>query len=394
MTIYLDHAASTPMKPAARDALLAFMSDPRWMANPASAHSDGRACAEKLNELRGRVATRFACEPAAVVFNGGGSEGDTHALLGAARLLQHKRGPRMLRIGISAVEHEAVREAAMLLVDLMHELIVLPVTSSGELPPEVAEEALREERLDILSVMAVNNEVGVVQPVGELARLAAQHRCIFHSDAVRAVGHGLPEIERDPGIHILNCTAHKFGGPRGVGILLERGPWLALPEEDQHAPLGQHVCGGHQEHGARAGTENLAGIAGLVAALELADESEAERLEAMRADFEARLLTRWPAAQINGMKARRATHITSVCFPESYARGRSGPQLAAELDSRAIAVGAGAACQSHSGSAGSHTLRAMGVPVELANATLRISLGWNSEPAHIDTLLSAMEEIL
>ncbi len=394
MTVYLDHAASTPMKPQAVAAMQPFLSEPRWMANPMSAHGDGRACREALEGLRDRAAMRFACRPEAVVFNSGGSEGDTHALFGAARMLMHKRGPRMLRIGISALEHEAVRAAAMLLVDEMHELVVLPVTSDGVLPPEVVEQALREERFDIISVMSVNNEVGTVQPVGEIARLCSAAGCIFHTDAVRAVGHGLPEIESDQAIPLLNCTGHKFGGPRGAGILIQRGPWAGLAPEHQHAALAQHVCGGHQEQGARAGTENLASIAGLITALELATAEEAAHIEDLRAQLEARLLARWPAARINGAAARRATHITSISFPPELAGERSGPQLASELDARGIAVGAGAACQSQSGSAGSHTLRAMGVPVEFANATLRISLGWNTLASDTDELLKALEEIV
>ncbi|MCC7479674.1 cysteine desulfurase [bacterium] len=394
MTVYLDHAASTPMKPEVTAAMQPYLSEARWMANPMSAHADGRACRSELESLRARAAARFACRPEAIVFNSGGSEGDTHALFGAARLLMHKRGPRMLRIGISALEHEAVRAAAMLLVDEMHELVVLPVTSAGVLPPEVVEQALREERFDIISVMSVNNEIGTVQPVGEIARLCSAAGCIFHTDAVRAVGHGLPEIESDPGIPLLNCTGHKFGGPRGAGILIQRGPWAGLAPEQQHAPLAQHVCGGHQEQGARAGTENLASIAGLVHALELATAEEAAHIEELRVGLEASLQERWPGTQINGAQARRATHITSLCFPPELCGGRSGPQLAAQLDALGFAVGAGAACQSESGSAGSHTLRAMGVPGELANATLRISLGWSSTQAEIDSFFGALQEVL
>jgi cysteine desulfurase len=259
---------------------------------------------------------------------------------------------------------------------------------------EEVERKLRDEHLDILSLMAVNNEIGTQQPVGASTVLCAKYGCLLHTDAVRAVGHGLNNIEHDPRIPLLTCTGHKFGGPRGVGILMQRGPWLMLPPEERLLSLPQHICGGPQEQGARAGTENLAGIAGLVTALEHCKLDESRRLEELRKSMEERLLQRWPKAVIHGYQAARATHVTSISFPADYSGGMSGVKLAAALSERNIAVGSGSACHSDEPGSGSPTLMAMGVSPELQNTTLRISLGWSSEQSHIEELLAVLPYIL
>jgi cysteine desulfurase len=364
------------------------------MANPSSKHELGLACRAKLEEFRSRAAEYFGCRNEAIVFNGGASEGNSHALFGAAQLLQRK-GSRNLRIGLSAIEHESVVHAAKLLERLGHQLFFIPVDSNGVTILEEIERNLRDEQLDILSLMAVNNEIGTQQPVGASTVLCAKYGCLLHTDAVRAVGHGLNNIEHDPRIPLLTCTGHKFGGPRGVGILMQRGPWLMLPPEDRLLSLPQHICGGPQEQGARAGTENLAGIAGLVTALELCSLDECKRIEDLRRSMEERLLSRWPKALIHGAGAQRATHITSISFPAEYTGNMSGAKLSAILSERNIAVGSGSACHSgEDGIASSPTLAAMGVSAEAAYCTLRISLGWSSEQAHVEELLSVLPYIL
>jgi cysteine desulfurase len=373
MHVYLDHAASTPLKPEALAAMQEVLANPQLQANPSSGHELGKASKAQLAELRGKVAARFACSPEDVVFNSGGSEGDTHALLGAAWLLG-----KPCHIAISAFEHEAVEMAARRLGALGHRVSILPVAGDGTVPLEAVEAQFGSDRPDIVSVMAVNNEVGTLQPVCEIGRLCRQHDTLFHSDAVRAIGHGLPGIECCPDITLLNGTAHKFGGPRGVGFLIQRG--VRLP---------QLVCGGGQESGSRAGTENLAGIAGLAAALELATPETAVRLEELKAQLEGGLRERFPACLIHGAAAPRATHVTSVAFPGMYNR-----ELQAALDARGICVGTGKACHDAHAADNSGVLGAMRVPFHLQRGTLRISLGWTTTAGETAMLLEALEELV
>jgi cysteine desulfurase len=377
MRIYLDHAASTPLKPAVLEAMLPYCTRPELLANPSSAHADGRAAHAALDQLRSRAAVHFDCQPGEVIFNSGGSEGDNHALLGVATLLASP-----IHLAISTIEHEAVVKSAEYLQASGHRVSHLPVTGRGELALEVLEQQLRDDPPDLLSLMAVNNETGVVQPVLEAAQLCREHGVLLHCDAVRAVGHGLPQLQRCQDIALLNCTAHKFGGPRGVGLLVARGELLG---GRQFPPL---LRGGGQEGGRRAGTENLVAIAGLISALELATEEEAARVEALRAGLEGELLRRWPHCVLHGGDAPRATHITSVAFP-----GANATQLQQALDARGLAVGTGSAC--HEGATSSSpVLAAMGVPLQLARGTLRISLGWHSQAGEITALLDALAAIL
>jgi cysteine desulfurase len=373
METYLDHAASTPMRPEAIAAMREVLEDGGLSANPSSAHATGKKARAVIDRCRAELAERFECEPGDVVFNSGGSEGDTHALLGAAWSFDSP-----CHIAISAIEHEAIEVTAKRLQKLGHTLSTVPVSPDGVVRLDAIEELLRNDPPDILSVMAINNEIGTVQPVCEIAALCRHSGVMFHSDAVRAVGHGLPDIERCPDITILNATAHKFGGPRGVGFLIQRG--IKLP---------QLICGGGQEHGARAGTENVPGIAAMVAALAACLDDESAKLEAQRADLEARLKKQWPGCVIHGEAGPRATHVTSVALLGSYNR-----DVQAALSSGGIYVGTGKACHDTHAADNSGVLGAMGVPIELQRATLRISLGWSTTQAEVDILLAGLQEIV
>ncbi|MEZ5338832.1 MAG: cysteine desulfurase family protein [bacterium] len=372
MAIYLDHAASTPVHPEAAAAMQEIHADPLLMANPSSAHAAGQAVKVRLEDCRRRVAERFACEPASVIFNSGGTEGDNHALLGM--LGNAPAGKHLL---ISAIEHEAVWETAQALAQKGLRLSIAPVSEAGELDLEFVENLFLQDRPDAVSVMAVNNETGVVQPVRELAALCAEHGVPFHSDCVRVVGHGLEELITDGNIGLLNATAHKFGGPRGCGVLIDRRRCL---------PAYNH--GGGHEHGLRSGTENLAGIAGLTTALELAEREHAVKIETLRKYFETQLTRRWPDCVIHGSAAIRATHITSVAFP-----GHTAAYMQPWLSQRGCYVGTGSACHAGAGN-GSRVLRAMGVPLELDKATLRISMGWNTRLVELDEFLGYLEACL
>ena len=370
MAIYLDHAASTPVRPAVATAMHEIQTDPALMANPSSSHAAGRAAKATLEDCRRRVAERFACEADCVIFNSGGTEGDNHALLG---MLGPEPGGKHLLI--SELEHEAVWEMAAELARLGVRLSIAPVNEHGETELDYIENVIKNDRPDAISVMAVNNETGVVQPVCELALLCREQEIPFHSDCVRVIGHGLEEIITDQALRILNGTAHKYGGPRGCGMLIDR---------DRKLPPANF--GGGHENGKRSGTENLAGIVGLTTALELATREDAVKVETLRRYLETQLQRRWPDCIIHGIGAIRATHVTSVAFP-----GQSAALLQPWLSERGIYVGTGSAC--HEGSTqGSRVLRAMGVPLDTDKATLRISLGWNSRLAEVDTLLGLLEE--
>ncbi len=370
MAIYLDHAASTPVHPDAATAMHEIHTNPDLMANPSSAHAAGQEARRRLEDCRRRVAERFACQPEAVIFNSGGTEGDNHALQGM--LPVDPAGKHLL---ISAIEHEAVWEMAQVLTGRGLRLIVAPVNAHGEVEVDFIAELLRSDSLDAVSVMAVNNETGVVQPVREIAELCLLHEMPFHSDCVRVVGHGLEEIIADQNLRILNGTAHKFGGPRGCGMLIDRSG--SLPPASY---------GGGHEHGRRSGTENLAGVTGLTVALERADREHAVKIETLKKYMETQLTRSWPDCVIHGSGAIRATHITSVAFP-----GQSAAYMQSWLNARGVYVGTGSACH-EGGSKGSRVLRAMAVPLELDKATLRISLGWSSRLAEVDRMLELLKE--
>jgi cysteine desulfurase len=373
MEIYLDHAATTPVRPEVAAEMQHYLTDQTLMANPSSAHYAGRTAAQALDRLREQVARHFMCKVGEVVFNSGGSEGDTHALIGSAMAFDHP-----IHVAISAIEHEAVVETAKLLASQGHRITVLPVTADGVVPVDACERLLRDDRPQLVSVMAVNNEIGTVQPVRAIAALCRQAGVLCHCDAVRAAGHGLRTVVTDPNINLLNCTAHKFGGPRGVGVLIQRRIHLW--------PL---IRGGGQEHGSRAGTEDLAGIAGFVKALQLATDEEAQGIEELRRWLENELVILAPSCEIHGKRAPRATHITSVSF-----KPKSGYKLQEALSRRGIAVGTGSACHDDGEVTVSPVLSVMGVEELLARGTLRISLGWSTTRAELEVFLEHLDELL
>jgi cysteine desulfurase len=330
------------------------------------------------------VAAHFNCEPGEVIFNSGGSEGDTQALVGTVRALLAS-GNRRPRIAIGAIEHEAVVQAARFCRELGAEVTELRCDSHGLVSVDELHMTLRRFSPQLVSVMAVNNEIGSVQPVAQIADLCLEFGAGYHCDAVRAVGHGIGWIQRDPRITMLTATAHKFGGPRGSGVMVVRGNGAVLT---RGGPASL-ICGGGQEHGRRAGTESLAGAAGIAEALDRAEDAEAKQIDALRERFEQRLRERWPAVVIHGEAAPRATGISSFALP-----GADGAALQLQLDERHICVGVGSACHGAEGGVASPTLRAMGVKPEIAAATLRVSFGWTTTEDEVERLLEALAEIL
>ncbi|NIP80735.1 MAG: aminotransferase class V-fold PLP-dependent enzyme, partial [Gemmatimonadetes bacterium] len=347
-TLYLDHAATTPLRPEAREAMAPFLDD--RFGNPSSAHGTGRTARLALEEARERIAALLGADPVEILFTAGGTEADNLAVLGRWRA---DGGG----VALSAVEHSAVRRSAARAGVEGAQVTTLAVDERGRLDPAALEEALHEP-LSVVSVMWANNEVGTIQPVERVAELCRDRGVVFHTDAVQAVGH-VPVSVRDVPCDLLALSAHKFGGPRGVGALYVRNG-VALE------PL---IYGGGQERGFRGGTSNVAGAVGMAAALERAagDRArEADRLGRLRDRLEARILDAVDGATVNGAGADRLPHVLSVSL-----RGIPSDVLLPALDLEGVAVSSGSAC--HSGATSpSHVLVAMGAE---GDATIRFSLG-------------------
>jgi len=371
MRVYLDHAATTPIRPEVVEAMTPFFTDLELMGNPSSLHALGRNAADILSSCHDRVAKIFKCQHDDVVFNSGGSEGNTHALIGAALLFD-----RPMHVTVSAIEHKAVLHAADRLFELGHRVTTIPVTRDGVAPLEAIEKLLKDDRPDLISLMAVNNEIGTIQPVAEVAQLCREQNVLLHTDAVQAVGHGLRNLLCDPSIPLLTISGHKFGAPRGTGLLIQRRLLIAeLLDQSGSVVLPAIVCGGPQEHGCRAGTENIAGAAGLAKALELAESeerNEAAKMLVLREMLEREITKHFPNTATHGSASNRAPHITSVALVGYLAR-----DLQKRLDRQGICIGLGSACIGCNTKV-SHVLKAMQVESKVAESTLRFSIGWNT----------------
>lgn len=354
--IYLDHAATTPVRPEARAAMEPFLGE-RY-GNAASGHAAGRAARAALEEARDRVAEALGADRSEVVFTSGGTEADNQAVLGRWRATGGG-------VVVSAVEHSAVREAAAQAAREGAQSTTLAVNEGGVVDVGALEEAL-EDRPAVVSVMWANNEVGTIQPVAAIAERCRARGTVFHTDAVQAVGH-LPVSVRDVACDLLAISGHKFGGPQGAGVLFVR-------RGIEVSPL---IQGGGQERGLRAGTSNVAGAVGLAAALDAAVgglEAEAARVRALRDQLEAELIATVARVRVLGAPDARVPHILAVGVD-----GVDPNVLLASLDLSGLAVSSGSAC--HTGTtAPSPVLLAMGVEHD---AVLRFSLGWTTTEADI-----------
>ena len=373
---YLDNAATTPVRPEVLEAMLPYLGKEAF-GNPSSAHRFGRAARAGLEEAKRAVATAVGAEPNQVVFTSGGTEADNLAIIGAALASRDRGGP--FRVAVSAAEHKAGLAAAHAVKHLGGEEIVLPVTASGLVDTAALEAALRRG-VAVVSVMWVNNEVGTVQPVGDVATRCCDSGVLFHSDAVQAFGK-VPVSLRDVSCSLLTISGHKIGAPKGVGALIVR---------DRKA-VEAIIHGGGQQFGIRPGTENVPGIVGLGTAARLAVEEQqalAARLRELRDELERRLLAIVPDAVINGWQAERAPHISNVSIP-----GTDSEALLMHLDLAGIACSSGSACSTGSVEP-SHVLTAMGVPRELGIAALRFSFGKDSTIEDVDAVAGALPRVV
>jgi cysteine desulfurase len=353
--VYLDNAATTRVRPEVREAMLPYLGE--VFGNPSSAHRFGRAARAGVEHARRQLAAALAAEPSQIFFTSGGTEADNLAVSGAA--LAARAAGRRPHVAVSAVEHKAVLAAAHFVAALDGTEELLPVTADGILALGGLDNALTR-RPSLISVMWVNNETGAMQPVEAVAARCRDAGVPFHTDAVQAFGQ-LPLRFESLDADLLTVSAHKIGGPKGVGALVVRNPALIQPL----------VRGGSQQAGIRPGTENAAGVVGFGRAAELAAREQAEHAGSV-----AKLRDRLRDALRAGVPdvfvvepAERAPHILTVCVP-----GADSEALLMHLDLAGIAAGSGSACTTGTVEP-SHVLAAMGVPRELAIGAVRFSLG-------------------
>lgn len=363
--IYLDHAATTTARPEAVEAMVPLLAGG---FNPSSLHAEGRAARAALDEARAAVAGVLGAAPREIVFTGSGSEADVLAIAGAARA----SAARGRHVVTTAIEHHAVLHAVDVLERDGWEVTRLPVDARGLVDPAIFAAALTPQTT-LASVIYANNEIGVVQPIAELAALARARGVLFHTDAVQAAG-WLPLDVRALGIDLLSLSAHKVYGPKGVGAL-----WVRAG-----TPLEPLVVGGGQEHGRRAGTENVAGIAGFARALALAEAERAEagpRVARLRDALEAGIAGAVPEVAVNGAGAPRLPAILSVAFA-----GVPADALLIRLDLEGIAASAGSACAAGSLEP-SHVAAALGLDARHRLGVIRFSLGRTTTQAEIDEVV-------
>lgn len=371
--IYLDHAATTPLDPRVEGAMRPFVRE--RFGNAGSIHSFGREAKAALDSARDTVARVLGCTSAEVVFTGGGTESDNLALLGVARA-NRQRGNHVV---ISAFEHHAVMEAALLLEEWGFEVSRLPVTPDGMVEPQSLAEAMSHDTT-LVSVMLANNEVGAIQPVAELAAIARERGALFHTDAVQAAGAVASAVDR-LGVDLMSLSAHKIYGPKGVGALYVR----------RGTRITSIMGGGEQERELRPGTENVPGIIGFAAALELAEEmreAETARLAPLRDKLVGGVLDAIPGSRLNGAREPRIAANANFAF-----EGVSGETLLVKLDLLGIAASSGSACAAGSLEP-SHVLRAMGLSKPLAQSALRISLGRATTERDIARVLEVLPQVI
>ncbi len=368
--IYLDNAATTPVRREVLEAMLPYFTEGGY--NASSLHAEGRAARAALDDARVRVARCIGAKSKEIVFTGGGSEADNLALTGVAHALRN-RGRHIVS---TAVEHHAILHALDALRDEGFEVTLLAVDEQGRVDPEAFSAALRSDTI-LASVMYVNNELGTAHPIAELAERAHKKGALFHTDAVQAAAYLPLDVQR-LGVDLLSLAAHKIYGPKGVGVLFVR----------ENTPIVPIVHGGSQEFSKRAGTENVAGIVGLTVALELALDERTEtggRVGTLRDRFEDQVRKHIPDVRVNGGEALRAPHVSNLSF-----LGVTSEQLLMRLDLDGIAVSAGSACASGAIEP-SHVIAALELPEEWMLGVIRFSFGRTTTQADADRAVEVLE---
>jgi len=371
--IYMDYAATTPMLPEVAEAMQPYFS--RKYGNPSSIHSMGQEARDAVEHARSQVAAIIACRPESVVFTGGGTESDNHAIKGVCLAGRGKRN----HIITTAIEHHAVLNTCNYMKELGFDVTVAPVDRYGMVDPDDIKKAITAKTL-LVSVMHANNEVGAIQPIEQIGNITRQAGVYFHVDAVQTAGH-LPIDVDSMGIDLLSASAHKLYGPKGVGMLFIRGGTHIVPL----------LHGGEQENERRAGTENVAGIAGFGRAAEIARAgmaNEADRLMEYRDRLIDSVLGRVADSYLNGHRTSRLPNNTNFSF--DFIEGEA---ILMYLDAEGICASTGSACSSTS-SEPSHVLLALGIPVERARGSVRFTLGRWTSGEDVDKVVEALPRIV
>jgi len=367
--IYLDHNATTPVEPAVLDAILPYFSTE--FGNASSIHTDGQRARAAVETAREQVAALLGARPQEIVFTSGGTESDNHAIFG---ILRSTPGATK-HIITTAIEHEAVLNTCQALEKEGASVTYLPVRTSGVVDPEELRDAIRPHTA-LITVMHANNELGTIQPLAEIGRIATQNDVYFHTDAVQSVGK-IPVDVKVLGVDLLSLSGHKLYAPKGIGALYIRSG----------TRLKQLLYGGHHQRGFRPGTENVPGIVALGKAAELARlslEEDAARISGLRDQLEQGLVSRVPHARINAAEAPRTPNTSNITFP-----GIEGEALIIALDMKGIACSTGAACSSGAVEP-SHVLTSIGLSADDARASIRFSLGRHISSAEIEYALDTI----
>jgi cysteine desulfurase len=371
--VYMDHAATTPVKPDVIEAMLPYFSEK--FGNPSSLYALARDSKEAVEHARAQVAAAIGASPDEIFFTAGGSESDNWAIKGTA-FANRKKGDHIIT---SAIEHHAVLHTCEYLEKQGFSVTYLPVDRYGLVDPADVEAAITERTI-LVTVMAANNEIGTLQPIREIGRIARAHGVPFHTDAVQAVGAVKIDVKAD-NIDMLSLSGHKFYGPKGIGALYVR----------KGTRLDSLVHGGGQERQRRAGTENLPGIVGLGKAIEMATadiEGHAAHIAAMRDRLRDGILAAIPDTILNGHPTERLPNNLNVSF--RYIEGES---VLLMLDAHGICASTGSACSSASLEP-SHVLLAIGLPHETAHGSLRLTLGDLTTDEDVDHVLEVLPKVV
>ena len=368
--IYMDHAATTYTAEEVVKAMLPYFSEE--FGNPSSVYSIGQSNKTALDLARKQVASAINAQPDEIFFTNGGTESDNWALKGVA-FANERKGKHIIT---TAIEHHAILHSCEWLASRGFDITYLPVDKYGMVSPESVEKAIRPDTI-LISVMYANNEVGTIQPIAEIGKIARDHGIYFHTDAVQAVGHVPIDVVAD-NIDLLSLSGHKFYGPKGTGALYIR----------KGTRIQNFIHGGAQEKKRRAGTENVPGIVGLGAAIERAvDEmpEETKRLSALRDELTRELL-KIPATHLNGHPTKRLPNNTNIIF--EYIEGES---ILLFLNMKGICASTGSACNSASLEP-SHVLTAMGISHEIAHGSIRLTVGERTTEEDVKYVIAALTE--
>ena len=371
--IYMDNAATTAVSPEVLQAMLPYFTD--IYGNPSSIHSTGRDARRAVDAARKQVAAAIGAQPTEIYFTAGGSESDNWAIKGTA-FAKRAKGNHIIT---SQIEHHAVLHTCAWLEKQGFEVTYLPVDEFGRVRVKDVEKAITDKTI-LISIMAANNEIGTLQPITEIGKLAKSRGILFHTDAVQAMG-AIPIDVNAMNIDMLSMSGHKFHGPKGIGVLYVR--------KGVHPDIFMH--GGAQERGQRAGTENLAGIVGIGKAIELATQNlevNAARMSCLRDKLIDGILAEIPDVRLNGHRTERLPNNVNVSI-----RYIEGEAMLLRLDLAGIAGSSGSACTSGSLDP-SHVLLAIGLPHEIAHGSLRLSLGTDTTEEQVDEVLRVLPGIV